>query len=705
MAFKRITTQYCLRKQQECLYSEKSFDIATVALGTGSYESISDNIKSLKNEILRLPVNKLVQNGAQWTFKIYITEVQENTYFKEIGVFDNKGNLLYYSECDFVMTSSVEGIPCQTAFTGVFELMQGLNAIVIDPSTEIASTNFVELNYQKLEEKGQANGYASLDSEGKVPEYQLPEINNGTSLPLGSTIILDRVLSYEESQGLALQGTYVYKEAVAGSRYGYPDFYQKCVDEKNAGTPTQTTLGESTITTYNNANGHIFYNIADKAVVDAFFNSTGIADMYGVDEENERIFLPRNSWFMQLTTDISKVNDYNKPGLPNHTHSIPAARSSAGSIPFGGGGGNMGFVYETGEVENSDIYGASDTVQPPSSNKLLYYVVGNTVQEEAITNVIDITTSENDTIPLGFSTYQNGAQPSAAWLKSQGQWNSGTIYAAFYNLYASKIGQAFCAGYVVDSAYDYTDYDLVINTTEQTFRLPLKNGDEIYIDYASREELAFVNPYTVETDGYYYLAIDKRAVNTTARIEVNGNIVLESNYTNQYSSNDTILKLIKGDVITWVDGVSGHIAYFKAVGNGSLYFKVANAVQNLELLDAAEVTEALADKLNISQVKAYITEVYQSGTSWYRIWSDGWCEQGGDIPPTQLTAGVKFTVSLLKPFKDINYRTYISMYSGDSTSQILFRNAYPGSQPTTSSFTYFGAGVTRAYWFAQGYIY
>ena len=53
----------------------------------------------------------------------------------------------------------------------------------------------------------------------------------------------------------------------------------------------------------------------------------------------------------------------------------------------------------------SSVYGKSDTVQPASSNKLLYIVVGNTEQEAALTNVTQITTSENDTIPLFTGMY------------------------------------------------------------------------------------------------------------------------------------------------------------------------------------------------------------------------------------------------------------------------------------------------------------
>ena len=46
----------------------------------------------------------------------------------------------------------------------------------------------------------------------------------------------DHILSYEETQGYELLGNYVYKTAIAGSRYGYPDFYNKVIEEYNAST-------------------------------------------------------------------------------------------------------------------------------------------------------------------------------------------------------------------------------------------------------------------------------------------------------------------------------------------------------------------------------------------------------------------------------------------------------------------------------------
>lgn len=143
--------------------------------------------------------------------------------------------------------------------------------------------------------------------------------NNDNAYKLFDTRITDYILNFDETEGFALQGTYVYKTAIVGERYGYPNFYNRCLEEKEQGTSTEITLGSSIITMYINGNGHKFYDIADKDVVDTWYNTYGIADFYGVDTKNERIFLPRNDKFIQLTSDTSKVNDCIEAGLPNIT--------------------------------------------------------------------------------------------------------------------------------------------------------------------------------------------------------------------------------------------------------------------------------------------------------------------------------------------------------------------------------------------------
>jgi hypothetical protein len=53
--------------------------------------------------------------------------------------------------------------------------------------------------------------------------------------------------------------------------------------------------GINTYSYYKNDNDHKFYDIADKPYIDAIYESTGLADFYGIDTENERIFLTRET--------------------------------------------------------------------------------------------------------------------------------------------------------------------------------------------------------------------------------------------------------------------------------------------------------------------------------------------------------------------------------------------------------------------------
>ena len=236
--------------------------------------------------------------------------------------------------------------------------------------------------------------------------------SNTGGFKLFDTKIADHILSYEESGGWALQGTYVYSTGIEGERYGYPDFVQECIFQKNESVPTQVTLGSSTITMYINENGHQFYDITDKAIIDTWFESQGIADFYGVDAINQCVFLPRNKYFTQLTTDVDLVNKMNAAGLPSlsHTHTrgtmnitgtfsghennATGAFTASTTTEWHGNRNTNGQKRKvtfdaskswTGSTSTnsavSAIYGKSKTVQPPSSNKLLYYCVGNTVSD------------------------------------------------------------------------------------------------------------------------------------------------------------------------------------------------------------------------------------------------------------------------------------------------------------------------------------
>ena len=123
---------------------------------------------------------------------------------------------------------------------------------------------------------------------------------------------------------------------------------------------------------------------------------------------------------------------------------------------------------------------------------------------------------------------------------------------------------------------------------------------------------------------------------------------------------------------------------------------------------AAEFLETMSSKVDNSDLSEVVcvVETWRSGTEWYRIWSDGWCEQGGYYTNTLSSAG-NVTVNFYKEFTDTNYslqRTddkgtftnnqntqYMANYVSKAISSAVFR------MDTTSYLRGFN-------WEAKGYI-
>lgn len=98
--------------------------------------------------------------------------------------------------------------------------------------------------------------------------------------------------------------------------------------------------------------------------------------------------------------------------------------------------------------------------------------------------------------------------------------------------------------------------------------------------------------------------------------------------------------------------------------------------------------------------KAYITETYVNGTSWYRVWSDKWCEQGGRInAPTTSTSEI--TATLLKSYKDTSYTLVITQSNTTTTSYGITIKSQATNKFIISALLY---DKHYANWYACGYI-
>jgi hypothetical protein len=636
-------------------------------------------------------------------------------------------------------------------------------------SVESARTNAIESLDQETE-----NNKQEINALSDVIKDNADSIINRVGFNMFDTVLKDHVLSYEESRGLALQGTYVYKSAITGERYGYPDFYNQVLKEWSEATTTETVNG-ATVKVH--ANGHKFYSIEYKSKIDEFFNSTGTAWFYGLDTENERIFLPRNNWFEQMTGNVAEVGDSVEAGLPSisHTHTrgtmnitgsfgrfytlagtFSGAFYSDGSSGTGHGGSNQqnSNVYMdasrswTGSTSTnsavSSIYGKSDTVQPNSVKKLLYICVGNTVSDTSWVDVVtqveggvkDLEDKKNASIAEidanaksydnltkrqiancllevpqniklelanGVLTLKAGSKvivPNRAGVFKEvvtTQDKSITYTWSPVNsrqcmVFTNEIGDisnsymrdiSTClSGPTTPTITNYTWYDTANNIvrthlgTQQSFPIAIitqgsdgvtKSIDQVFNGFG------YIGSHFWVDKGVKALAPNGKNTDGTHK-----NVEITTTKVSTYT------RSLNGDIPLWLD-VNG-----LSLSAGNAYDEIRNVVyvvgneQTTMVRCQVAMTNLTGGKINSFQPKlpfravdyndfnksintlskAYITETYVNGNSWYRIWSADatgkrWCEQGGRASwGSAVTDVARLQVTLLKPYVDKNYSVF-----------------------------------------------
>ena len=115
------------------------------------------------------------------------------------------------------------------------------------------------------------------------------------------------------------------------------------------------------------------------------------------------------------------------------------------------------------------VYGKSNTVQEEAIQYPYFIQVANGVEEE-----INITTEIqlNNPFSLGDYKWSEVEIENLSWLKSDGGFKDGTVYPSYYDwiLANANTGKELFK----KSTDTYTDYDWVVNTVDNTFRLPIK---------------------------------------------------------------------------------------------------------------------------------------------------------------------------------------------------------------------------------------
>lgn len=152
-------------------------------------------------------------------------------------------------------------------------------------------------------------------------------------------------------------------------------------------------------------------------------------------------------------------------------------------------------------------------------------------------------------------------------------------------------------GSVWDSAF-------VVNQTDQTFRLPLLNGEEdlpgnTSIDLAIQ---ASGSTYTASANGTIFFV--STSTSTNQFVELQNNTAGVSSKSLYSSGSNQSLKVLldvkRGDVFMVAYQTSPeYLNFIPAVGNGTLYYYVGDTVQDASLINAGAVLGQLSNKADI----------------------------------------------------------------------------------------------------------
>ena len=356
----------------------------------------------------------------------------------------------------------------------------------------------------------------------------------------------------------------------------------------------------------------------------------GQVGKFVVGDEAGTIRLPKIIMPIQGLTDLSKLAEIIEAGLPNITGNMkifgdqgvgPTTQTSPQGALYSGESIGTGITMRATNHEgyrlafdasrSNAIYGKSNTVQPEAIKYPYFIQVATGAEtEDNIINEIEL----NNPFSLLDYKYSEYELNNLSWLRSNGQWNSKAVYPAVYELLLKIYnGTETKAGVSVKLSTDtFTDYDFVLNTADETFRLPLRtkddfvvesyaNGTEWYRVYKSGwvEQGGIVNvPKTGGTIITLYKSMKDNKYSTllTGETYSGGSMTNDCFWVNGQTTTTIDIDMSSANnsnYCSWyVYGQSADIPTTKT------YFYVGETVQNANLINAGRIEEKLVDKVD-----------------------------------------------------------------------------------------------------------
>ena len=345
----------------------------------------------------------------------------------------------------------------------------------------------------------------------------------------------------------------------------------------------------------------------------------GQCGKFVIDEEEGTIRLPKIIMPIQGLTDLSKLAEIVKAGLPDHTHTLLGGKSYSGTAnnALGNGTNNAKASLQAIQYasENNSIYGKSDTVQQEQIQYPYFIQVATGAEtEDNIVNTLEL----NNPFVLLEPKFFESEVYNVSWLLANGTYNgSSAVHPSAYQALLVENNAEVAIGSIVtlpigteytkrglsvklSTDSDITDYDFVVNTSDETFRLPTK------VNLASGKAVVGNGMTLGLTDG----------INNGGLYDPSGNDF--QLYTGAYgtqagSTTSTMGTTNVGSIGVTTDPTKSGIE--TSDSNLYLYFYVGETVQNANLINAGRIEEKLSNIIpqNSELITSYGVPDYSAG--------------------------------------------------------------------------------------------
>lgn len=420
--------------------------------------------------------------------------------------------------------------------------------------------------------------------------------------------------------------------------------------------------------------------------------------IYG-GSENAEISVSGNGYGLGLTPDGSNLFMLSKYGGDgNDTNSRPSGPHGA-PVPVGGSAGAMGGGYVNiawGVHPDPAKSGLKGQLTDNTEKITLKYVIRLATGQETevnIRNEIEL----NNPFFFGMSNYFQFKPNSLSWLKSAGYDEPKAAHPDYYNWILENVNKGV-KGFKGQEGYcfiatDSSGYYWWVSTESPVV------GASVYRYDAGVNSMFFDG--TVETltsNGFTFTSIFEGSSYTVTRDSSKDTSILHptawitDNDFEINTSDETFRLPLKNGTEGMFGGGAGVVP-----SGWALYYYVGETVQNANLIDAGRMQEQITN-INAPS-RGYLVQSYVNGTSGYRVYSDGWCEQWGRITVGQ---DASVSVTFLKPFMNASY--YANWISCNGETQNGEGTRACDNLTTTSMRIYNGQDCAMlANWYTCGY--